>query len=85
MYFHFFARGVQFLSDEGIFIYMTVALEFEICICFAVKSARLDQLVGLFSIKPDPYVELIVDGQPPRKTMVAKKTICPKWEEDFTV
>ena len=35
--------------------------------------------------KGDPYVELVVDGQPPRKTDIARKTWEPKWNEDFTM
>ena len=33
----------------------------------------------------NPYVELIVDGQTPKKTEAAKKTNTPKWEDSFTV
>ena len=29
----------------------------------SVQSAKLTQVGGLFSTKPDPYLELIVDGQ----------------------
>ncbi|KAK7114006.1 E3 ubiquitin-protein ligase Su(dx)-like isoform X2 [Littorina saxatilis] len=50
-----------------------------------VQSAKLTQVGGLFSTKPDPYLELIVDGQPPRKTEVVRKTTTPKWDEHFTV
>ena len=35
--------------------------------------------------KVDPYAELVVDGQPPRKTDVVRKTWEPKWMEDFTM
>ncbi|XP_076448930.1 NEDD4-like E3 ubiquitin-protein ligase WWP2 [Babylonia areolata] len=50
-----------------------------------ILSAKLTAVGGLFSSKPDPYLELVVDGQPPRKTEVVKKTTTPKWEEHFTV
>jgi len=40
--------------------------------------------MGFF--KPDPYVELCVDGQtPPRKTEVIAKSLSPTWNEHFTV
>ncbi|XP_070575798.1 NEDD4-like E3 ubiquitin-protein ligase WWP1 isoform X2 [Ptychodera flava] len=49
-------------------------------------SAKLKDSSGSwFSGKPDPYVEVIVDGQPPRKTEVVKKTWTPQWNEHFTV
>jgi len=36
--------------------------------------------------KPDPYIELCVDGQtPPRKTEVIAKSLSPTWNEHFTV
>lgn len=50
-----------------------------------VKSAKILTTGGLFSSKPDPYLELSVDGQPPRKTDVSRKTVSPKWDEHFTV
>lgn len=50
-----------------------------------IQSAKLTQVGGLFSTRPDPYLELIVDGQPPRKTEVVRKTTTPKWDEHFTV
>ena len=52
---------------------------------FTVQSSKLTSVGGLFSSKPDPYLELIVDSQPPRKTEIAKKTTTPKWDEHFTV
>ena len=55
-----------------------------VCLC-AVQSAKLTAVGGLFSSKPDPYLELVVDGQNPRKTEVVKKTTTPKWDEPFTV
>ena len=53
--------------------------------CFPVHSAKLTAVGGLFSSKPDPYLELVVDGQPPRKTEVVRKNSAPKWDEQFTV
>ncbi|KAK3589293.1 hypothetical protein CHS0354_026945 [Potamilus streckersoni] len=50
-----------------------------------VASAKLTNTGGIFSSKPDPFLELSVDGQPPRKTEVCKKTVTPKWDEHFTV
>ncbi|KAL8604017.1 hypothetical protein ACOMHN_039061 [Nucella lapillus] len=50
-----------------------------------IHSAKLTGVGGLFSSKPDPYLELVVDGQPPRKTEVVKKATTPKWDEHFTV
>ncbi|BFZ13158.1 hypothetical protein BsWGS_16197 [Bradybaena similaris] len=50
-----------------------------------VASAKLSTSGGLFSSKPDPYLELSVDGQPPRKTDVCRKTLLPKWDEHFTI
>ncbi|BFZ19909.1 hypothetical protein BsWGS_22948 [Bradybaena similaris] len=50
-----------------------------------VSSAKLSTSGSLFSSKPDPYLEVSVDGQPPRKTDVCRKTYSPKWDENFTV
>ena len=52
---------------------------------FLVAGAKLNSFGGFFSSKPDPYLELSVDGQPPRKTDVVKKTLNPSWNEHFTV
>ena len=52
-------------------------------LCIAVSSAKLTSGGGFF--KPDPYLELSVDGQPPRKTEVIKKSASPGWNEHFTV
>lgn len=52
----------------------------------SVQSANLkDTNSSFFSGKGDPYVEMVVDSQPPRKTEVVKKTWNPKWDEHFTV
>lgn len=50
-----------------------------------VISAKLSGVGGLFSGTCDSFLELSVDGQPPRKTEVFKKSSNPKWEEHFTV
>ena len=55
------------------------------CLCRAVSSAKLNSHGGVFSSKADPYLELSVDGQPPRKTEIIKKTWTPTWNEHFTV
>ena len=52
---------------------------------FSVHTAKLTGSGGLFSSRPDCFLELSVDHQPPRKTEVCKKTSNPKWEEHFTV
>lgn len=36
-------------------------------------------------LKPNPYVELVIDDKPARKTEVVKCTLQPKWNEDFTL
>ncbi|XP_013380651.1 E3 ubiquitin-protein ligase Su(dx) isoform X2 [Lingula anatina] len=50
-----------------------------------IAKADLQSAGGLFSSKPDPYLELSIDGTPPRKTEVLKKTSNPTWDEHFTV
>lgn len=50
-----------------------------------VKSSKLSTVGGLVPSKPDPFAEISVDGQPPRKTEILKKTLTPKWDEDFTL
>ncbi|XP_036346265.1 uncharacterized protein LOC118755537 [Rhagoletis pomonella] len=36
-------------------------------------------------LKPNPYVELVIDNKSKRKTDVVKNTYLPKWNEKFTV
>lgn len=36
-------------------------------------------------LKPHPYVELVIDGNPARKTEIQKNTYLPKWNDTFTV
>ncbi|KAK6616958.1 hypothetical protein RUM43_014928 [Polyplax serrata] len=38
-----------------------------------------------FSLKPNPYVELSVDNQHPKRTEVVRCTYQPKWNEEFTI
>jgi hypothetical protein len=52
---------------------------------FPVGSAKVQPGGGFFTGKADPYLELSVDGQPPRKTEVIKKSWVPNWNEHFTV
>lgn len=48
-----------------------------------VDSAKLSSTGSLF--KPDPYVELSVDGKMPRKTEYIKSSYTPSWKEQFTL
>ncbi|KAH3774569.1 E3 ubiquitin-protein ligase Su(dx)-like isoform X2 [Dreissena polymorpha] len=50
-----------------------------------VHSAKLATNTGIFSGNVDTFTELCVDGQPPRKTEVCKKTTSPKWDDAFTI
>ncbi|XP_071813245.1 E3 ubiquitin-protein ligase Su(dx)-like [Apostichopus japonicus] len=51
-----------------------------------IQSAKLKETgTSLFGGKGDPYVEMTIDGQPPRRTEVQKKTWTPTWNEHFTV
>lgn len=36
-------------------------------------------------LKPNPYVELLIDNKSKRKTEVVKNTYLPKWNEEFTI
>ncbi|CAB0045305.1 unnamed protein product [Trichogramma brassicae] len=47
-----------------------------------IESASLRSSTFL---KPNPYIEFSVDDKSPRKTEVAKSTLQPKWNEEFTV
>jgi Ca2+-dependent lipid-binding protein, contains C2 domain len=51
------------------------------------RFACLTSLIFVFILagKSDHYAELIVDGEPPRKTEIIRKTQEPKWDEIFTV
>ncbi|XP_065675179.1 E3 ubiquitin-protein ligase Itchy isoform X2 [Hydra vulgaris] len=51
-----------------------------------VIGSNIKQITGgWFTGKGDYYAEIIVDGEPARKTEVMKKTLHPKWNEIFTV
>lgn len=49
---------------------------------FSVEEASLRNNGFL---KPNPYVELVIDNKSKRKTDVVKNTYLPKWNEEFTV
>ncbi|QQP39524.1 E3 ubiquitin-protein ligase, partial [Caligus rogercresseyi] len=40
---------------------------------------------GAGILKPNPYVEMSVDGKPPRRSEILKATYNPKWEEVITL
>jgi len=48
-----------------------------------VDCARLTPTSGL--LKPNPYVEVILDGKPPKRTEICKSTYQPRWSEPMTV
>lgn len=48
-----------------------------------VECARLNPTSSL--LKPNPYVEVIVDGKPPKKTEFCKSTYQPQWTDAITV
>ena len=48
-----------------------------------VQHARLNNVTGL--LKPNPYLEVIVDGKPPKKTEVQKSTYHPKWHSNMSL
>jgi len=50
-----------------------------------IKCARFTPNGGLFNTKGDIYVEMIIDGNPSRKTEIAKKTWSPVWNENFDI
>lgn len=50
-----------------------------------IIRAKLKAGGSFFSGKNDHYAELIIDGEPPRKTEIVKKSQEPKWDEVFTV
>jgi len=62
-----------------------IKFTFVILFC-AVAHANIQHQGGLFQLKPDPYIELSIDGQlRARKTEVVPKTCIPTWNEHFTV
>jgi atrophin-1 interacting protein 5 (WW domain-containing E3 ubiquitin protein ligase 1) len=40
---------------------------------------------GIFNQKADLYAEIITDGNPSRKTEIARKTWTPQWNENFDI
>ncbi|XP_040564467.1 E3 ubiquitin-protein ligase Su(dx) isoform X1 [Lepeophtheirus salmonis] len=48
-----------------------------------LDCASLPHGTGL--LKPNPYVEIIVDGKPPKRTETIKSTYNPKWSEILTL
>ena len=38
---------------------------------------------GFFNNKADIYAEMIIDGNPSRKTEIIRKTWAPNWNENF--
>ena len=50
-----------------------------------IKCARFTPNGGLFNTKADIYAEMIIDGNPSRKTEIIKKTWSPTWDEKFDV
>lgn len=52
------------------------------CFDFTVEEASLRNNGFL---KPNPYVELLIDNKSKRKTDLVKNSYLPKWNEEFTV
>ncbi|KAI0217112.1 E3 ubiquitin-protein ligase Su(dx) [Lamellibrachia satsuma] len=50
-----------------------------------ISSAKLQNSGRMFSSKADAYLALSIDGQPPRKTEIVRKSSSPTWNEHFTV
>lgn len=50
-----------------------------------IKCAKLTPMGGLFNQKADLYAEIITDGNPSRKTEIARKTWSPLWNENFDI
>ena len=48
-----------------------------------VKQARFPPNGGFFNTKADIYAEMVVDGNPSRKTEIIRKTWMPVWNEVF--
>ena len=48
-----------------------------------IECGRINASTGL--LKPNPYVEVTVDGKPPKKTETVKSTYQPRWNESITV
>lgn len=50
-----------------------------------IKGARFTPSGGIFNTKGDIYVEMIVDGNPARRTEIVRKTWTPFWNENFDI
>lgn len=50
-----------------------------------VKNAKFTPSGRLFNTKANIYAEMIIDGNPSRKTEIVKKTWSPVWNEYFDV
>lgn len=67
------------LNSELVYVHLFISNS------LPVNSAKITGSGGVFSSKPDPFVEICVDSQPSRKTDAQKKTTNPKWDDDFTL
>ncbi|RNA00531.1 E3 ubiquitin- ligase Su(dx)-like isoform X1 [Brachionus plicatilis] len=50
-----------------------------------IKNAKFTPSGRLFNSKADIYAEMIIDGNPSRKTEIAKRTWTPMWNEYFDI
>lgn len=48
-----------------------------------IECGRINSSTGL--LKPNPYVEVTVDGKPPKKSEICKSTYQPRWNEPITL
>lgn len=48
-----------------------------------IDCGRINASTGL--LKPNPYVEVTVDGKPPKKSETCKSTYQPRWNEPITL
>jgi len=48
-----------------------------------IECGRINTSLSL--LKPNPYVEVAVDGKPPKKTEICKSTYQPRWNEPITL
>merc|ERR1719510_2082458 len=48
-----------------------------------LNCGRINASTGL--LKPNPYVEVTVDGKPPKKTEICKSTYQPRWNDSITL
>lgn len=57
-------------------------IQIDVRLHFIVEEASLRNNGFL---KPNPYVELLIDSKSKRKTDLVKNSYLPKWNEEFTV